>query len=417
MIANISTARGTRDIFGKDIKIFNNIINSAQKQAEFYDFKEISTPIFEFSEIFERNLGQDCDIISKEIYKFSDKSNHFITLRPEFTAGVARSFINNGDLNQKLPQKLFSYGPLFRYERPQKGRQRQFHQVNFEYFGVESYFADFEIISLAFSFLKAINVDKNAILKINSLGSQQSKQKYQDYLVQYFSKYKADLSQDSQKRLSNNPLRILDSKDKKDIEISANLQNIKQFYQADELAKFEKILNLLEQSSIAFQIDHKLVRGLDYYSSTVFEFISNEIGAQDAILAGGRYDNLLEKMGGKPTPAIGFAAGIERLMLLSTNKPKNPPSVAVIFISENEKLPALQIAQKLREIGIRTQIYLDQNFKKQMKLASRDQHKLVIINGQQEVENNEVTIKNFETGENSKLPINDLAKIKNLLLK
>jgi histidyl-tRNA synthetase len=412
--SRISTVRGTKDLYGEEAKIFNNIINAAKSQANVYGFNEISTPIFEFSEVFERNLGEDCDIVSKEIYKFSDKSNNFITLRPEFTAGVVRSFVENGQLNQHLPQKLFSYGPLFRYERPQKGRQRQFHQVNFEYFGGQSYFVDFEIIALAYDFLKKIGLEGYAKLKINSLGSDEVKEKYQQYLVEYFSKYQDDLSTDSKKRLIKNPLRILDSKDQKDKDISRNLKEIKEFYNSEEKEKFEKILNLLSEFQIPFEIDYKLVRGLDYYSSTVFEFITDKIGAQDTILAGGRYDNLVEKMGGAKTPAIGFAAGIERLMILSDKKPNKESSVAVIFISESEKTPAIKVAQQLRREGLRAKIYLDQNFKKQMKLASRDNNKWVLIIGENEVKNNKITVKNFESGETKQIDnsLKEFSKIK-----
>lgn len=413
----ISTVRGTKDLYLKDITIFNNIVDVAKCQAITYGFNEISTPIFEFSEVFERNLGEDCDIVSKEIYKFTDKSNNFITLRPEFTAGVVRSFIENGQLNQKLPQKLFSYGPLFRYERPQKGRQRQFHQVNFEYFGGQSHFIDFELIALANDFLQKIGLQNCFKLKLNCLGNTKIKQKYQEYLVQYFSKYQADLSADSQKRLAKNPLRILDSKDQKDIDISADLKEIKEFYTIDESQRFEQLQKLLIDFQIPFEVDYKLVRGLDYYSSTVFEFITDQIGAQDTILAGGRYDNLVEKMSGSPTPAIGFAAGIERLMILSNQIDNQQNSLAVIFISENERLPSLKIAQQLRSLGMRSEIYLDQNFKKQMKFASRDQHKLVLIIGDKEVKENKITVKNFKNGKTSDIVNSQqgLLKIKQLL--
>jgi histidyl-tRNA synthetase len=419
MSNKISTARGTKDLYAESIKKFNNIVEIAKSEANSYGFDEISTPIFEFSEVFERNLGDDSDIVSKEIYKFTDKSDNSITLRPEFTAGVVRSFAENGYLNQKLPQKLFSYGALFRYERPQKGRQRQFHQVNFEYFGGQSHFVDFEIIALAYDFLKKLDLQNCSKLKINSLGSAEVKQKYQEYLVEYFSKYQSDLSSDSQQRLIKNPLRILDSKNQKDIEISFNLKEIKEFYSQEESDRFEKIQKLLIDFKIPFEVDYKLVRGLDYYSSTVFEFISDQIGAKDTILAGGRYDNLVEKMAGTATPAIGFAAGIERLMILSSEITNKEESVAVIFISENEKLPALKIVQQLRYFGIRTEIYLDQNFKKQMKFASRDQHKLVLIIGEEEVRDNTITVKNFKSGETSCVANSEqsFSKIKNILKK
>ncbi|MDA9817635.1 histidine--tRNA ligase [Flavobacteriaceae bacterium] len=397
------TARGVRDLYGENIEIFNYIINIAKKVALNADFEEISTPIFEFSEVFERNLGANSDIISKEVYKFSDRSNNFLTLRPEFTAGVIRSFVNNGDLNQYLPQKLFSFGPLFRYERPQKGRQRQFHQVNFENIGIKSSLVDAELISLAYRFLKNLNLQNKSTLQINSLGCEETKHKYQKELVLYLNKYQKDLSEDSKVRLLKNPLRILDSKNTKDIEIVLDAPEIKNFYSKDAAINFEKILNMLTKLNIDFIVNQKLVRGLDYYTSTVFEFTTTSIGAQDTILAGGRYDSLIKNMGGGDIPASGFAAGIERIMLLSEieKTKKNPTSI--IFISPNEEQYAATLAHELRNSDIHIKIYHGLSFKKQMKLASKDNSKYVLIIGENEVKNNDISVKNFQNSQTIKI--------------
>jgi histidyl-tRNA synthetase len=392
----LQPVRGTKDLFGDEIKIFNHIIATAKKKSEFFGFEELQTPIFEFSEVFERNLGEASDIITKEVYKFSDRSENFLTLRPEFTAGVVRALISNGELQQILPRKFFSYGPIFRYDRPQKGRQRQFNQINFEIFGEENFFCDVDLILLAAATLKDLGVLEKTTLEINSLGCLETKKNYEAALTEYFTKFKNDLSADSKIRLEKNPLRILDSKEFADIDLLSDAPEISNFFSDEAKSRFDSVLNLLAKFGVKNRVNQRLVRGLDYYTSTVFEFTMSHEGAQNAVLAGGRYDNLVEKMSGKKMPAIGFAAGVERLMLLAKLESQKSRPIAVNYISENEKIYAFEIVQKLRNSGFTVEFIFDGNFKKQMKRASQNNSRFVVIVGEDEMKNGEVSVKDFD---------------------
>lgn len=399
----LQPVRGTKDLFAEEIKIFNHIISAAKKRGENFGFEELQTPIFEFSEVFERNLGETSDIISKEVYKFPDRGDNMLTLRPEFTAGVVRALISNGELQQVLPCKLFSSGPIFRYDRPQKGRQRQFHQINFEVFGEENFFCDVEVIALAASILKDLGVLDKTTLEINSLGCAQTKINYETALREYFTKFKNKLSADSQIRLEKNPLRILDSKEAQDIDLLAEAPKISDFFSDEAKSRFDSTLNLLTKLNVKHHVNPRLVRGLDYYTSTVFEFAMNFEGAQNAVLGGGRYDDLVEKMSGKKMPAFGFAAGIERLMLLAKlDLPKTRP-IAVNYISENEKTYAFEIAQSLRNSGFAVEFLCSGNFKKQMKRSSQNNSRFVVIAGENEMKNDEVSVKDFDNSSEQKV--------------
>lgn len=399
----LQPVRGTKDLFGDEIKIFNHIVSTAKKKSEFFGFEELQTPIFEFSEVFERNLGEASDIVAKEVYKFQDRSENFITLRPEFTAGIVRALVSNGELQQVLPKKFFSYGPIFRYDRPQKGRQRQFNQINFEIFGEDNFYCDVEAILLAAAVLKDLGVLDKTTLEINSLGCAETKKNYEVALTKYFTKFKNDLSKDSQNRLEKNPLRILDSKELQDIDLLADAPEISKFFSDEAKSRFDSILNLLTKFGVKYRVNQRLVRGLDYYTSTVFEFVMNHEGAQNTVLAGGRYDNLVEKMSGKKVPAIGFAAGVERLMLLAKlDLPKARP-IAVNYISENEKAYTFEIAQKLRCADFNAEFIFDGNFKKQMKRASQNNSRFVVIVGEDEMKNGEVSVKDFDNSKEQKV--------------
>ncbi len=399
----LQPVRGTKDLFGDEIKTFNHIVNIARKRGEFSGFEELQTPIFEFSEVFERNLGETSDIVSKEVYKFPDRGDNMLTLRPEFTAGVVRAFVSNGELQQVLPKKFFSYGQIFRYDRPQKGRQRQFNQINFEVFGEDNFYCDVESILLAASILKDLGVLDKTVLEINSLGCPQTKAKYEEALTAYFTKFKNDLSPDSQVRLEKNPLRILDSKDPQDIELLAEAPEISKFFSDEAKERFDSVLKMLTKFNVKYRVNQRLVRGLDYYTSTVFEFVMNHEGAQNTVLAGGRYDGLVEKMSGKNIPAFGFAAGVERLMILAKLElPKTRP-IAVNYVSEKEKSYAFELAQKLRNAGLNVEFVLDGNFKKQMKRASQNNSRFVVIVGESEMQNGEVSVKDFDNATEQKV--------------
>lgn len=403
----LQPVRGTRDIFNEDIKKFNFIVDVAKKISSLYNFKEIITPIIEFSDVFERNLGDTSDVVSKEIYKFKDRSDNFLSLRPEFTAGIVRAILSNPELNNNFPLKLFSYGPAFRYDRPQKGRYRQFNQINFEYFGNATYLGDVDILQMANTILKTIGL-KNITLEINSLGCEESRSNFETALKTYFEKYKNNLSQDSKIRLEKNVLRILDSKEECDKKLLLEAPKISDFYTNDDKEFFNNILDKLSFLNIDYIVNTNLVRGLDYYTSTVFEFTTTDLGAQSTVLAGGRYDKLMKKMGGMDTPAVGFASGVERLMLLLENDSVEVRPVAVIPISENEVNYCLKLKNTLLNNNIKTELVYANNMKKKMNLANKIGVKYAIIVGEDEVKSNVLTVKNLDEGKEEKIAINDV---------
>ncbi len=406
----MQAVRGTKDLLGDELNKFNNIVKIAQELALNFGFIELQTPIFEFSEIFERNLGENSDILTKEVYKFQDRSDNFLTLRPEFTAAIVRSFASNGDLMQTLPQKIFSYGPVFRYDRPQKGRQRQFHQINYEVFGAENFYCDVEAILLAQEILSKLNIKDEITLKVSHLGCAETKHNFALSLKEYFQKFKDELSDDSKNRLEKNPLRILDSKSPQDIKLFANAPKITNFYSDAAKENFDNIINLLQKFGVNYEIEQNLVRGLDYYTGLVFEFINNHDGAQNTVLAGGRYDNLVERMSNKSIPAIGFAAGIERLMLMSKAKNHKIRPIAVNYISENEKLFAFEVATNLRKNGLAVDFSFAGSFKRQMKKLAQKNCQFAIIIGEEEAKTKNLVIKNLDSGTEEKMAPDNLSQ-------
>jgi histidyl-tRNA synthetase len=419
MTQKLQPVRGTHDILPEDFEKFHAVITLARELATLYGFKEMATPIFETTEVFSRSMGETSDVVSKEMFTFETKGEDKVTLRPEFTAGIVRSFLSNG-MQQHLPLKLFSTGPLFRYERPQKGRQRQFHQVNFEWLGDASPEADVETICLAGHLLHILSDEKGCTLLINTLGDYESRSRYREALVKYLSPYAKELSEDSQRRLITNPLRILDSKSDQDKEIVSGAPHITHYLSENSRIRFNTICETLSQKGIPFfqsvKITPSLVRGLDYYTDTVFEFIdeTGELGAQNTVLAGGRYDGLIEQMGGKPTPAIGFAAGVERLLLLASNRrPKQRENIHIIIMPlEGTSFKLIHnIAEFLRltlhnmfsashiKQKCVVEIAWQGNLKKRMERASKQNATHVIIVGEDELKKKGITLKNMQTGE------------------
>jgi histidyl-tRNA synthetase len=399
----LQAIRGTRDYFGDDAKKFDYIVETARNVGANFGFESFFTPIFEDTNVFKRTLGETSDVVSKEMYSFETKGGESVTLRPEFTAGIARAFIDNG-LQQNLPLKLFSTGPLFRYERPQKGRQRQFHQINFECLGIADSTLDVEMILLGAEILKALKLKGNIVLNINSLGDKQSRENYTAALVEFLKGSFEKLSEDSKIRLEKNPLRILDSKDSGDKEILKNAPKIADFYTVEAKDFFENVVSNLKQNlDFEVVINDKIVRGLDYYNHTVFEFIaeSEELGAQNTILAGGRYDNLIAQMGGQPTPAFGFAAGVERLMLMLDELPENKKQKIAIIADDNSK--ALQTAKTLRGNNIVTEIILGGNFKKKIQKADKISANFVLF-----IFDTGLELKNLATGEQVNITLEEI---------
>ncbi len=399
--------KGTHDLYFGAVDKFQYIESKACSIAKKYSFKEIRTPIFEYLNVFEKNLGEQTDIINKEMYVFEDKNGEKLVLRPEGTAAVVRSLISNG-LTHLLPLKFFYYGPMFRYERPQKGRQRQFHQIGFEYLGTNSYTSDVEVINLATDFLQNLNINDYKIL-LNSLGSIDTLNNYKKSLVDYFINYKNKLSQDSQVRLQKNPLRILDSKEEQDKEILKNIPIIYDFFSTQDKEFFASLKESLDYLGIKYELAPTLVRGLDYYTHSVFEFVSNNLGAQSTILAGGRYNNLIKNMGGVDVGACGFACGIERLSLLLNDIEIQNKAIALITKDENCDAYTLNLANKLRtEYNFNASYMLGKDFSTKLKKTSPQDYFLAIIIGENEIKDNILSIKDLHTSNQYKIELSQL---------
>ena len=411
--------RGTRDIYGAEMVSFNQVVSAAAKAAKLNNYAELSLPIFEFSEIFHRTLGESSDVVSKETYTFVDRDKDSITLRPEFTAAVARSVISNG-LTQSLPIKYFSHGPVFRHERPQKARYRQFNQINFENIGVAGVHSDVELISLATNFFHAIGLE-DLTLELSSIGDATSRARFKDQLVDYLSKYESSLSHDSKVRLKQNPLRILDSKDAQDQQILEDAPKIYDSFSTEALNRFDMVKQGLSDVGINYQLNPKLVRGLDYYTDTVFEFTTDKLGAQSALLAGGRYDGLFELMGASSIPAIGFAAGIERIAaLIDSDKLNVDADIKLVFlipIGLNALNLCPKIAGIVRSQGINADFVYNNNVAKQMQRANKMQATHTVIFGDEEIASNLVRLKDMKSGDESTISIDEIGGLHRLIFK
>ncbi len=406
--------RGTQDLFPESNLNFRWIESQARKHSQLYGFGEIQTPILEFTEVFTRTLGESSDVVQKETYSFIDRGSEHLTLRPEGTAGIARSFISEG-LAQNIPLKLFYTGPMFRHERPQKGRYRQFHQIGVEYLGHASAQADVEVLSLAWDLLQGIGLDSSVVLEINTLGDSESRQKYRSSLVEYYEKFKTSLSAESLQRLEKNPLRILDSKDEGDRKLNSTAPTFESFLNVDSKKFFETVLTSLERLKIPYKQNQKLVRGLDYYCHTVFEFVTDKLGAQGTVLAGGRYDGLIEMMGGPHTPGVGWAAGIERLSELIPQRPAPRTQVFILPADDEGENHASTVAHLFRKQGLVTEVLLSGNMGKKMKKASQALAEYACIIGSQEIASRTVALKNLSSGEQKNLSWEDLSKLKTKL--
>jgi histidyl-tRNA synthetase len=398
MSNSLRTVRGTKDLLFAEAKKFDEIVEIARKVFSCYGYDSSYFPMFEFEEVFKRSLGDFSDVVSKEMYAFEDRGGEKLVLRPEFTAGIVRAIFSNS-LTHELPLKLFTHGPLFRYERPQKGRQRQFNQLNIECFGIKSAKIDAEILFMAKQFLAELNLLEKTTLTINSLGCSDSRKRFQTSLSEYFSKYKNDLSEDSKIRLDKNPLRILDSKDETDQKICLTAPKLADFYTESSKLFWDELQEYLAIFNIDYKINPTLVRGLDYYCHTTFEFVTTELGAQGTVIGGGRYDGLANLMGGIDIPAIGFAAGIERLLLMYELTKESAPTFIMVPIGNKEvEIYTLQLAARLRANNIKIIEDYDMNSSKKMKRANKINAKYAIIIGEQEIKDNNITIKDLEDG-------------------
>ena len=408
-MSKLQPVRGTHDLLAENAALHRAVIDAARDVAQLYGFDEMATPIFEFTEVFARTLGETSDVVNKEMYTFETKGGESITLRPEGTAGLARAFISNG-LAQSVPVKAFYQGPMFRHERPQKGRQRQFHQIGAELIGPHQPQADIEVLALADQILRRLDLNGAITLELNTLGDAESAAAYRAALVSYFTAHKAQLSEDSQMRLERNPLRILDSKDEGDRDIVTSAPIIDDHLTAEAAAFFSDVSNGLTALGIAFKRNPRLVRGLDYYCHTAFEFTTDALGAQGTVLAGGRYDGLIKQMGGPPTAAIGWAAGVERLAMLTQIAVKKTTVIAVVPIGPDEQSVAMDLAQQLRNAGVPVDMAYGGNAGKRMKRADKIGASHAIVVGGDELARGMVTLKVLATGEQKEVVLADLVQ-------
>lgn len=406
----ISKPKGTLDILPDDAFIRQQIEKSLRESAALFNFKEIRTPTFEKTELFRRGIGEETDIVSKEMYSFN--KNEF-TLKPEMTAPVIRAYIENSLYNVSSLIKLYYISNMYRHERPQAGRYREFSQFGAEVIGSSDFTSDVELISLGVFSLMNFGLNDLKI-KLNNIGNLEERMEYINELKEYLSKFESELSNESKRRLLTNPLRILDSKDAKDIKIIEDAPTINNFLGIDNLKHFENVMNGLESLNIKYEVDYKLVRGLDYYTSTTFEIASDTLGAQNAVMGGGRYDKLIEQLGGKPTPAIGFACGLERLTLvLQSNAYKfaseDTPILYLVTSGEDARKLALVATNKLRERGVKCEMdLLNRSIKSQMKEANKIKSKYVAVIGEDEINTGEVKIKRMLDGSESGIKLDEI---------
>jgi histidyl-tRNA synthetase len=407
-MAQLQPARGTQDLLPAQMRRHRRIIDTAREIAARYGFAEMSTPIFEFTEVFARPIGEATDIVAKEMYTFVDRGGDEITLRPEATAGIVRAVISNG-LAQHAPLKFFYTGPMFRYERPQKGRFRQFHQIDVELMGVATPQADIEVIACGRQILDALGIGGRVVLELNTLGDSESRAAYRDALVAFYKRHLDELSEDSRRRLERNPLRILDSKDEGDKRINAEAPSNADYLTPASREFFDGVRRGLDALGIAYEVNPRLVRGLDYYVHTTFEFITTELGAQGTVLGGGRYDGLSEIMGGPPLPAVGWAAGIERLAMLIDEPPEGRRPVAVVPAGDDAALPALKLAEELRRAGFVVELGYSGNMRKRLQRANKANARVAVILGETELARGAAVLRDLDKGEQEEVPLAELA--------
>jgi len=416
-VSGLQPVRGTHDLLPDAMRRHRAVMETARAVAERYGFQEMATPIFEFTEVFKRTLGDTSDIVTKEMYTFvmggekaaRDEEGASITLRPENTAGVARAFISGG-LAQQVPVKAFYAGPMFRHERPQKGRQRQFHQFGVELIGVAQPQADIEVIACGAHILEALGLSDAVTLELNTLGDPDSRTAYREALVAYFSAHHDSLSQDSRDRLTRNPLRILDSKDEGDRKLVADAPLFEDYLNAGSRDFFAAVREGLESLGIAYTLNPRLVRGLDYYCHTAFEFTTDRLGAQSAVMAGGRYDGLIETMGGPATPGVGWASGIERLAMLLAGDIPAPRPVVVVPVGEAAQATALKVAQDLRHAGFVVELGYSGNLKKRLQRANKMNARAALLFGEEELAAGNATLRDLDSGEQELVSLNSLAE-------
>jgi histidyl-tRNA synthetase len=407
-VTELQPPRGTHDLIGEDQRRHHHVVETARQVAARYGFDEWITPTFEDTRVFSRTLGETSDVVTKEMYTFEDRGGDSITLRPEATAGVCRALVTNG-LTQSLPCKVFVAGPMFRYERPQKGRYRQFHQIDIELIGPSEPLADAEVIACGWDILKALGVHTETVLELNTLGDAASRAAYREALVAYFTANMGTLSNDSLTRLERNPMRILDSKDERERDLIAGAPTIQPHLSPEAAAFYGKVQEHLARFGVPFRENPGIVRGLDYYGHTAFEFVTSKLGAQGTVMAGGRYDGLVAEMGGPATPAVGLAAGVERLAMLLEAAPSAPVPVAVVPIGEEAEAAAIGILQSLRAAGIRAEMSYRGNLRRRMERANRSHARAAVIIGADDLAQGVAQVKDLTSGVQEAVKLPDIA--------
>ena len=413
-MSGIQAIKGTRDILPDEVGYWQWVESVARTILSRAAYREIRTPIFEQTDLFERGIGEATDVVGKEMYTFLDKGDRSITLRPEGTAGAVRAYIQRSLYAQGETQRLWYTGPMFRYEQPQEGRQRQFHQLGIEAIGSADPRADVEVIALAIDILKTLGLD-NLRLDLNSVGDPDDRRQYREALINYLMPYRADLDTDSQNRLERNPLRILDSKDPKTKQIVQDAPKIWDHFSPDSQQRFEQVQQQLTDLGIAYRLNHCLVRGLDYYTHTAFEIIADTgLGAQNTVCGGGRYDGLVKELGGPQTPAVGWAIGLERLIILLRQATEAAPAAPLDFYlvsrGDRAEAQATQLAQMLRHQGFSVELDLSGSaFGKQLKRADRSGATACLVLGDAEADSQTVQLKWLALGQQEKITQADLS--------
>jgi len=406
--------RGTQDIFGDEQRRFARVLEAFDHVRKLYAFQRVDLPVFEDTQVFARSIGETTDVVSKEMYTFEDRGGDSLTLRPEFTAGVCRAYLTQG-WQQYAPLKLVTSGPLFRYERPQKGRYRQFHQIDTEVIGAAEPAADVELLAFADQLLHELGIADGVTLQLNTLGDAETRDAWRGALVAHFEKHRGELSEDSLVRLDKNPMRILDSKDPRDRPIADAAPDIDAHLTNEAGAFFEKVTKGLDAAGVKWTRNSRLVRGLDYYRHTAFEFVTDRLGAQGTVLAGGRYDGLIESLGGPATPGVGWAAGVERLAMLLEEAQKPNVDVVVVPADASAEAVCVELMTKLRRAGVAVDMAYRGNLKRRLSKADAQNAYMAIIVGENEIAKQEYTVKLLRSGGQLTVPEGRFALVQNMV--
>jgi len=405
----VQPVRGTQSLLGEDADRLAAVVAAFDRVRRLFGFRRVEVPTIEQTAVFARSIGETTDVVSKEMYSLEDRGGESITLRPEFTAGICRAYLSEG-WQQYAPLKVATHGSAFRYERPQKGRFREFHQLDAEIIGAAEPQADIELLSLGHQLLHELGIAEGVTLELNTLGDPETREAWRASLIDYFEGHRANLSEDSVARLQRNPLRILDSKDPKDRAMCADAPNVDQHLTAEASDFFAAVTTGLDAAGVPWTRNARLVRGLDYYRHTAFEFVTDRLGAQGTVIAGGRYDGLVEALGGPHTPAVGWAAGIERLAMMIDAPPREKPSLVLVPLGERAEAEAARVLAGLRREGVAAEMAYRGNMKKRLSRANDSGAAYALIIGDDELDRGEAQLKDLKTGDQRSVSLDLIAE-------